>query len=146
MGVARTPEALERRRARQRAYGAAHRQEGAARSTAWAAANPERNREHKRRYRMKNAERIAEEERKRRLAAHRQKTEAAASRPRPDRCEVCGGEEGPRKRAMHWDHNHTTGEFRGWLCARCNMTLGQVKDDPALLRKLAEYLENNHAD
>lgn len=30
---------------------------------------------------------------------------------------------------------------RGLLCGRCNSALGMVYDDPALLRKLAEYIE-----
>jgi hypothetical protein len=39
------------------------------------------------------------------------------------------------------DHNHSTGKFRGWLCDRCNRTLGLANDDPALLRKMADYIE-----
>lgn len=39
------------------------------------------------------------------------------------------------------DHDHKTGEFRGWLCDDCNGALGKVFDNPATLRKLAEYLE-----
>lgn len=33
-------------------------------------------------------------------------------------CQHCGKKEG--KRRLHMDHNHETGEFRGWLCANCN--------------------------
>lgn len=39
------------------------------------------------------------------------------------------------------DHIHATGKFRGWLCDRCNRTLGLMKDDPALLRKMTDYIE-----
>ena len=55
---------------------------------------------------------------------------------RPDYCEVCGDEG-----KICWDHDHATGLFRGWLCNRCNRTLGFVYDNPEVLRKLAEYLE-----
>lgn len=55
---------------------------------------------------------------------------------RPEKCEVCG--DGGK---ICWDHDHETGGFRGWLCNRCNRTLGFVIDDPELLRKLADYLE-----
>ena len=40
------------------------------------------------------------------------------------------------------DHNHETGEMRGLLCLRCNRILGLANDDPVMLRRLAEYLEN----
>lgn len=41
---------------------------------------------------------------------------------------------------MCWDHNHATGEFRDYICRRCNNGLGQFKDSPLLLRKAVEYL------
>lgn len=41
------------------------------------------------------------------------------------------------------DHCHETGKVRGLLCRTCNMGLGQLKDDPARLRRLADYVENS---
>ena len=55
-------------------------------------------------------------------------------------CEVCGQRAGGRE--FHLDHDHATGKFRGWLCHSCNVALGCVRDNPAILRKLASYLEN----
>lgn len=55
-----------------------------------------------------------------------------------DRCAVCG--EVPRRR-LDADHSHATGAFRGYLCGRCNKTLGLVEDSPELLRALAAYLK-----
>ena len=41
------------------------------------------------------------------------------------------------------DHNHKTGEVRGLLCGPCNRdVIGHLRDDPAALRRGAEYLEN----
>jgi hypothetical protein len=42
---------------------------------------------------------------------------------------------------LHVDHNHLTGIRRGLLCFPCNAGLGNMQDDPSLLRLAAEYLE-----
>ena len=39
------------------------------------------------------------------------------------------------------DHDHATGKVRGLLCNNCNLALGLVHDDPHLLRRMAEYIE-----
>lgn len=39
------------------------------------------------------------------------------------------------------DHNHQTGEIRGLLCSPCNRAIGQLQDNPNILRKAANYLE-----
>lgn len=41
------------------------------------------------------------------------------------------------------DHDHESGAVRGLLCRRCNLLLGNVADDSALLRAAAEYLETS---
>jgi hypothetical protein len=51
-------------------------------------------------------------------------------------CNVCGSTED-----LHLDHNHKTGKVRGCLCAKCNHALGLMKDNPMLIRKLADYVE-----
>lgn len=65
------------------------------------------------------------------------KLEALAGRPKPLSCEICDGTED----RIVFDHCHATGGFRGWICDRCNKTLGHVKDDPSILLMLAAYLE-----
>ena len=40
------------------------------------------------------------------------------------------------------DHDHETGNFRGWICNYCNMMLSRADDNPEVLRKGADYLEN----
>ena len=62
-------------------------------------------------------------------------------------CAVCGGLN--RGRHLEIDHDHaccpgvqSCGQcVRGLLCGPCNKALGQLKDDAALLRRAAEYLE-----
>lgn len=58
-------------------------------------------------------------------------------------CEVCGGDNVDHSTAgrLCIDHDHATGKVRGVLCSRCNRILGAAKDDPSLLRRLADYLE-----
>jgi hypothetical protein len=73
-------------------------------------------------------------------AKYRARREALASRPRPDLCEACGRPPNGMG-ALHLDHCHSTGVFRGWLCHSCNLSLGAVADDPVTLRKLADYLD-----
>lgn len=50
-------------------------------------------------------------------------------------CEICGGTS-----RIAFDHDHASGDFRGWLCGRCNLTLGMVKDDITVLKGMITYL------
>jgi hypothetical protein len=54
-------------------------------------------------------------------------------------CAVCGVSEEMCTTRLHMDHNHVTGNFRGWLCPRCNKILGMAKDSADLLIRLATY-------
>jgi hypothetical protein len=56
-------------------------------------------------------------------------------------CDVCGG----LTPAMSLDHCHVSGQARGLLCRDCNWALGKVKDDPQVLRALADYVESHRA-
>jgi hypothetical protein len=56
------------------------------------------------------------------------------------RCAICDCR--PRRNMLAVDHDHSTGEIRGLLCSRCNQRLlGAANDNPARLRKAADYLE-----
>ena len=55
-------------------------------------------------------------------------------------CKICR-QPSSNRFMLSVDHNHSTGKVRGLLCASCNFALGNMKDNPALLRKAAEYLE-----
>lgn len=57
---------------------------------------------------------------------------------KPTVCQIpgCGS-----MKKISLDHDHATGQFRGWLCDDCNNALGRARDNPAVLRALADYLE-----
>jgi hypothetical protein len=43
------------------------------------------------------------------------------------------------------DHDHQTGEFRGWLCKNCNTGLGLLGDSIAGVRSMLAYLTRSTA-
>ena len=63
--------------------------------------------------------------------------EAIAGRPKPNVCEICQTDEF----RIVFDHCHVGGHFRGWICDRCNRTLGLVRDGIELLKAMTGYLE-----
>ncbi|WP_165967021.1 endonuclease domain-containing protein [Actinomadura sp. 7K507] len=42
--------------------------------------------------------------------------------------------------AKHVDHDHESGAVRGIACHGCNTGMGQLRDDPIVLRRAADYL------
>jgi hypothetical protein len=51
-------------------------------------------------------------------------------------CEICA-----RPAKLYLDHDHATGQVRGWLCNGCNLKLGQL--EPGWLAKARLYLEKS---
>jgi len=76
--------------------------------------------------------------------------------PDNHRCPVCGksadelvtdGGKHADKIVTPWrlDHDHSTGQFRGYLCNCCNIGLGRFKDDPVLMGKAIDYLNKHNS-
>ena len=57
-------------------------------------------------------------------------------------CALCGEGEVLNRR-LSVDHDHVTGRTRKLLCGRCNAALGLFRDNPALLRHAAAYVEDH---
>lgn len=135
-GRLRTPEQIEAARKYQRVW--AQRNKG--RKHTWRLQNPAKAREAARlsAKKARAADPVAHRAKARRYAGYPEPT-----RPEPDVCELCG-QPNANGRALHLDHNHRTGAFRGWLCDLHNRGLGYFKDDPALLRRAAAYLEQEY--
>lgn len=48
-------------------------------------------------------------------------------------------------RRMAVDHNHETGKVRGLLCLRCNLAIGNLRDDPMVIASAFSYVEAHNA-
>jgi hypothetical protein len=72
----------------------------------------------------------------RRIAAHVE----MMGRPVAHRCEICLCEPTEGNRIV-FDHCHSSGMARGWLCDRCNKVLGLARDDATILQRMIQYLE-----
>jgi len=66
-----------------------------------------------------------------------------AVKNKPDKCDICFTDQSELKRKLSFDHCHTTGKFRGWLCGQCNTGLGSAKDDVVILQRMINYLNKN---
>ncbi len=44
-------------------------------------------------------------------------------------------------RDVNLDHNHETGEIRGYICNRCNTGLGNFRDNISLLKRAIRWLK-----
>lgn len=103
---------------------------------AWRAKNADKVRAQSRarsqKFREKNRQHVNEQAR-----AYARRKLPTPTRPCPDVCEACFT---PHKYALCLDHNHVTGEFRGWLCKSCNLALGYAKDSIEVLAGLTHYL------
>lgn len=123
----------------------------------WKLRNPEKVRQASREYYLKNKERIKERDR-----VNKQNNPKGYSRDTHYKhkyglsledynnllikqhgvCLIC---KLPEQSQLHLavDHCHKTNKIRGLLCFHCNSGLGKFKDDPRLLQKALEYLNDN---
>ena len=61
--------------------------------------------------------------------------------PRPVSCEICGKTKEENRRRLALDHDHKTGNLRGYLCTNCNLGLGCFSDDVDVMEKAIRYLK-----
>lgn len=55
-------------------------------------------------------------------------------------CPVCLKE----VQKLVYDHNHTTGEFRDYICTSCNLALGHAYESVEILEGLIEYVKRHN--
>ena len=92
-----------------------------------------------REYRKRNKEQFAAYERKKLYGITQEEFEALLLK----QDNVCGICREPFKDTFnrHVDHDHSTGEIRGILCADCNRGLGCFKDSPDILDRAKAWLK-----
>jgi len=56
-------------------------------------------------------------------------------------CKLCNTPACDSYSRLSVDHCHTTGSVRGLLCHRCNLAIGQFRDDTDLLERAISYLK-----
>ena len=102
----------------------------------WNNNNPEKAKAIKDRWRSKN------------LAARRKHNRTysgcinATGESKTDNCEICG-----TFTKLVYDHNHSTGEFRGWLCMTCYTRLGHHESWYLVNKEIIDkYLEVTHVN
>lgn len=54
-------------------------------------------------------------------------------------CAIC--KTPPKRRRLHIDHNHQTGQIRDLLCHNCNLAFGMMREDPKHIKALLAYAE-----
>lgn len=101
----------------------------------WEKRNRERLNVYRKELRLKNLKFAREKAN----SKHQKRLEQMAGRAKSGYCEVCGKND----RVIHFDHDHISGKFRGWLCSNCNHILGLSHDSSTILRQLARYLEES---
>lgn len=61
-------------------------------------------------------------------------------------CDICHQPERQTRsgevRMLNKDHDHSTGEWRGLLCSRCNAAIGMFNDNVELMLSAIRYLQN----
>ena len=77
----------------------------------------------------------------------RVRREYEAQNPRPEigsefYCIVCDRTIIVEKnRDVNLDHNHETGEIRGWICNRCNTGIGNLRENVSILKRAIKWIK-----
>jgi hypothetical protein len=102
----------------------------AAANKRWRKKNPNKVRENMRRWKTENPERL-------RTINRRRRGLPVPPYPAPTHCECCRR---PFTKTPALDHDHETGQFRGWLCGKCNVAIGMLGDTLQGVENASRYL------
>lgn len=115
---------------------------------AWYRLNAKERSQKARQWAINNPERKKLTKRKNDLAAYGLTPESfeAMSKAQGEMCAICKGPPAGKYSVLVVDHSHDTGEVRGLLCSPCNMGIGMLKDDVAVLQSAVRYLAQKGRD
>lgn len=108
------------------------------RHKAWYAANKEKFGQYSKEWYAENAEAHREKTLKRRYDITPSKLKNILEQ-QGGRCKICGTDK-PEGRGFVVDHDHGSGIIRGVLCFKCNIGLGNFKDNILVMENAIEYL------
>jgi hypothetical protein len=136
---------------RMKAYREANKEKIAAQDKAHRQANKERERANEKAYYAANREKIRERCKERDRTYYRARrlalkfgvpvADIELLERLQDRCAIC--EIAFTKRRPCIDHCHRSGKVRGRLCGSCNLLIGQAMENPRILGRAIQYLEDN---
>ena len=63
-----------------------------------------------------------------------------------DNCPICNNSMTKSYKGPCLDHDHENNKIREFLCHKCNSTLGFVKENPIIIKKLYNYLMKHKTD
>lgn len=112
----------------------------------WRARHPEKNQQNNKYYKqqlkLKDPERLRDQDRLHwaRKGGYTPPPLECDCPSRPLKCDLC-----QQIKPLCLDHNHETGQFRGWLCRRCNSSLGGLGDTVEALERALIYLRGSNA-
>ena len=129
-------------KARKRRYYLRHKEKVAAANKRWREQNPEKYRQQWRNWAKRHPKRAQAHARKKRYGLLPE-AYAALLQAQHNCCAICLTPMTTTTRGLVVDHCHTQRRVRGLLCDGCNVGLGGFKDDPAALRRAAEYVEQH---
>lgn len=143
-----TEEQREKQNERQRQYYYRNREKAMAATATYRDAHPEKIREYNKQHYQRHQRKILARNKAYGLIRRDERREYMRDyrgmptplRAEPTHCECCNRLPG-RSGRLELDHNHETGAFRGWLCHRCNLGLGNLGDTKHGLQRALEYLE-----
>lgn len=122
------------------AYLRNYHQRNKSKAAEWKQAHAATVQKNKRESYQRHAERYKERQRQRSIQRYGLSVEAfdALNRAQGGLCAIC--RQPPDTPRLMIDHDHATGRVRGLLCRRCNIGLGLMRDDVAILYAAIAYL------